>query len=329
MNVARTTSRALLLFAAAVTAAAAQDAPTPAAKPAAAAPVHHTKPKAPASPESAYNDNLIVLDPAHGGADSGAKLGENSFEKDATLAFAQRLRTLLAAQGFTVVMTRENSTDEVTLDQRTEIANRSRPVACLLLHATPAGHGVHLYTSALTPPYADAAYPDDPKPIPRWDTAQAATIPQSVRLVNDLSQAINGARIPLITGQSSVRPIDSFACPAVALELAPQRRLDSDTPESDTPASDPGYQQRIAQAVAQALVFWRGHVVSSAMAAQAAKAISTPTPTASKPAPKPKPKPIVPPVEVPDDNDVPAPPKKAPIVRATPPAAAPPASAQP
>ena len=49
-----------------------------------------------------------MLDAAHGGVDSGSRIGDSTLEKDVTLALAFRLRSLLAARGFTVVMTREN-----------------------------------------------------------------------------------------------------------------------------------------------------------------------------------------------------------------------------
>ncbi len=53
--------------------------------------------------------NIIVLDPAHGGADMGAKItagaNGNLAEKDLTLSFTARLKPLLAAAGFTVITT--------------------------------------------------------------------------------------------------------------------------------------------------------------------------------------------------------------------------------
>ena len=53
------------------------------------------------------NHNLVVLDPAHGGPETGATLSNNALEKDLTLALARRLRTALTAAGFTVVTTRD------------------------------------------------------------------------------------------------------------------------------------------------------------------------------------------------------------------------------
>ena len=322
MNAARHPVRTLLLFTCAIAAAAtAQTAQTtppdpldPAIPPTV---VHHAKPKPPIPLTT--NTSLIVIDPAHGAADNGATFANNLVEKDVTLALANRLADALKAKGFTVVLTRTNSTDDVPADARVELANRSRPLACILLHAASGGHGVHLYTSALTPPtFAD------PNVIVPWDTAQAAALSQSLRLTNDLATALNGIRVPLVTGRSSVRPIDSLTCPAVAVEIAPI----SANGDINTPVSDPNYQSRVAEALATALVFWRGHAdsTSAAQAAAAAAAKTPAMPPPPAPKPKPKPKPIVP--ADPDADDVhPAPTstphKPAPIVRATPPPPAP------
>ena len=69
-------------------------------------------------------------------------------KKTATLAFSVRLRSLLSARGIVVVTTRES---DVTLDpdQRAEIANHMHAQACLSLHASESGAGVHLFTSSL------------------------------------------------------------------------------------------------------------------------------------------------------------------------------------
>ena len=91
----------------------------------------------------------IVLDPGHGGEDSGTTMGLLLSEKDITLSVAQQLRRLLRADGFEVVMTRDSDT-YFSQDDRAEIANRSRPDLFVSLHAdaasTPAVSGFAVYT---------------------------------------------------------------------------------------------------------------------------------------------------------------------------------------
>jgi N-acetylmuramoyl-L-alanine amidase len=193
------------------------------------------------------NRNVIVLDASHGGIDSGSRIGDSVLEKDITLALAFKLRSLLTARGFSVVMTRDSDaatlgTKPLTLDDRAGLANGPRAAACLLLHATGAGNGVHLYTSDIAPaPYEVA--------LLTWLTAQAAWVPQSHLLAQQLANALQRAGVAYVNNAAAVRPVDSLTCPAVLVELAPE----SDDPNSIT-GSD--YQQRVAQAIAGALVFW-------------------------------------------------------------------------
>ena len=209
----------------------------------------------PASPWTpTANRNLIVLDPAHGGADAGASLGGQVVEKDVTLALAGQLRGALAAAGFSVVSTRDGDlTAPLTADQRAEIANRGRPLACIVLHASGAGSGVHLYTSTLR--QADADGEDDAESFTAtpWDEAQAAFVAQSLSLASSLSGAFGKASLPALSGRAPLRPLDNLTCPAIAIELAPLPVAGADS----TPATDAGYQQRVAAAVAATLRVWR------------------------------------------------------------------------
>jgi N-acetylmuramoyl-L-alanine amidase len=190
---------------------------------------------------------LILLDPAHGGPDTGAHLDDHLLEKDVTLALATRLRAALATAGFAILSTRD--TDPATLlptDQRASIANHAHPIACLLLHATSSGTGIHIATS-------DLPETDEPQRLIPWDTAQSASIPQSLRLANELGVALIHARIPVLLTRASVRPLDNITCPAVAIEIAPLPNPGSDP----TPVTDSVYQQHVAQAIAAALTSWR------------------------------------------------------------------------
>jgi N-acetylmuramoyl-L-alanine amidase len=206
---------------------------------------------APAPSAGPFNRSIVVLDPAHGGVDSGSRIGDSTVEKDVTLALAFRLRSLLTARGFMVVMTRDSDNpvepgpagSPLTLDDRAGISNHARGLACLSLHATGSGQGVHLYSSELAPAPAETA-------ILPWLTAQAAWVPQSRSLERRMGDALTRAGIPLVFSSASVRPVDSLTCPALVIEVAPQR-------EDPRSINNAGYQQRIAQALAAALMFWR------------------------------------------------------------------------
>ena len=200
------------------------------------------KPTPPAPPRT-----LILLDPAHGGPDTGAHLPGNLLEKDITLAFNNRLRALLTAADFAVISTRTSDPSTLfTTDQRAEIANHARAAVCLTLHATGSGTGVHLFTSALTPP----AHPTH---VLHWDTAQAASVADGRLIAVAIRSALIQARLPATSARASVRPLDNLTCPAIAIEIAPL----ADPSSSPTPVSDSAYQQHIAEAIVAALTDWR------------------------------------------------------------------------
>lgn len=61
------------------------------------------------------NQVTVILDAGHGGIDGGAVGVSGSLEKQLNLAIATKVKDLLSAQGYTVVMTREND-ELLTLD---------------------------------------------------------------------------------------------------------------------------------------------------------------------------------------------------------------------
>lgn len=217
-------------------------APSPAAaNPPSSAPQPHAGPPELRAPELRFT---VLLDPAHGGADNGAAFNGAGNEKDFNLALALRLRALLSARGIASTLTRAG---DATVDATTRatVANRAQPAACVLLHATPSGNGIHLYTSSLqaTPT------PDPRRAFLPWQTAQASYVTQSLRLESDLNSALTRLHMPVLLGRTSLAPLDNMTCPAVAIEIAPL--------DARTPVTDPAYQQQILGALASALVNWR------------------------------------------------------------------------
>jgi N-acetylmuramoyl-L-alanine amidase len=70
----------------------------------------------------------IVIDPGHGGDDTGT-VHNGLVEKNITFDIAQRLRTLLVAQGWTVRMTRESDIDPVSSDNLARMRADGKPNA--------------------------------------------------------------------------------------------------------------------------------------------------------------------------------------------------------
>ena len=187
----------------------------------------------------------MVLDAAHGGDDAGGRLTNDQLEKNFTLALSVRLRSLLTARGFQVVTTRESDAT-IGPNRRAEIANHARAQACLSLHGSGSGSGVHLFTSALTPV--------QPTRFTPWKTAQAAWVTRSLALAGVLNSALLHAGMNVTLGRSSLPAVDSMTCPAVAVEVAPELGSDRKVAAG---LDDKDYQAQVAEALAAALVEWR------------------------------------------------------------------------
>jgi N-acetylmuramoyl-L-alanine amidase len=186
---------------------------------------------------------VVVLDAAHGGDDSGARIDGGS-EKDVTLALSVKLRSLLGARGIQVVTTRESDAG-VETDHRAEVANHANAQACLSIHATEAGVGVHLFASSIAP--------TGPARIPAWKTAQAGFVTRSLALAGVLNSALLHAGFPVTLGRTALPGVDSMTCPALAVEIAPNGASGG----ARTSPADGGYQAQIAEALAAALLEWK------------------------------------------------------------------------
>jgi len=94
-------------------------------------------------PQSKSSDPrpLIVLDPGHGGIDTGTKGPHGEEEKDIVLNFAQRLRDLLEKSGkYRVLLTRADDTF-VPLADRVRIARDAGAALLMSIHADALPHG--------------------------------------------------------------------------------------------------------------------------------------------------------------------------------------------
>jgi len=81
---------------------------------------------------------VVVIDPGHGGDDPGA-IGINGVkEKNVILPIAQEVTNLLEQQGIQVIMTRNND-KAVSLQERSEIANRANADLFISIHANSMG----------------------------------------------------------------------------------------------------------------------------------------------------------------------------------------------
>jgi N-acetylmuramoyl-L-alanine amidase len=194
-------------------------------------PVQQTTPP-PAQPAPALR--TIVLDPGHGGEDTGARGPSGVAEKDVVLQFANDVAGALRGEGFEVVFTRTGDTDP-SLDDRDATANAQRDAIFISLHVGSTGTvgtvRTYTYLFPSEPPPAPAnplnAANSEPAPAPPpgfllWREAQKPFVAQSVKLGDliqvELTQKFKGS--PEISSSVPVAVLRSVAAPAVAVEVS-------------------------------------------------------------------------------------------------------------
>ncbi|HUI84028.1 MAG TPA: N-acetylmuramoyl-L-alanine amidase [Candidatus Binatia bacterium] len=204
-------------------------APTPRAE--APAQTAAPTPNLPAAPRF-----MVLIDPAHGGSDSGASITPSLLEKDVVLALARRVQRELASRGIAVAMLR-NSDVTIPLEQRAVAADAARPALYVSLHAANTGRGVHVFTSLLP-----AANLQRQGFLP-WETAQAAFLDLSGTAAGSVAAELEARRLPNATLLAPLRPMNSIAAPAIAVEIAPP-----DAKVEDIAGAQ--YQEQVAQSIA-------------------------------------------------------------------------------
>jgi N-acetylmuramoyl-L-alanine amidase len=161
--------------------------------------------------------NIVVLDPAHGGTDLGARGTGGIHESDIVLEFAAQVRTALELQGFQIVQTRQGNANP-SFDDRSAMANAQRGAIFVTLHIASTGTPgtARVYVMNDLPTAADAT-----GLIP-WDRAQAPFVSLSRKLGDQvqllLAQRFKGS--PSTAQTASVRQLRTTAAPAIAVEIS-------------------------------------------------------------------------------------------------------------
>ena len=196
---------------------------------------------------------IVVLDPGHGGVDSGTRGARGEREKDFTLDWALRTERLLTNVGWRVVLTRRSDVD-VSLMERVAIADRVRANLFISLHFNsaaphPGPSGVETYylTPAGEPSTLSRGYTDDVRitfPNNMFDRANTQLAAKLHReLVNETHAIDAGIRHARFMGV-----LRTQQRPAVLIEGGYLSN-----PAEMTQIASANYRQRLAEAVAKAL----------------------------------------------------------------------------
>jgi len=161
--------------------------------------------------------NIVVLDPAHGGTDPGARGTGGIRESEIVLDFAIQVRRALELQGFQVVQTRQGN-ENPSFDDRSATANAQRGAVFVTLHISSTGlpGTVRVYVNSELPPVAGS------NGLIPWDRAQEPFLGLS-RKFGDLVQGYLTPRFkgsPDAAQSASVRQLRTTAAPAIAIEIS-------------------------------------------------------------------------------------------------------------
>jgi N-acetylmuramoyl-L-alanine amidase len=204
--------------------------------------------------QAARRVRVIVIDPGHGGMDVGAK-GDTVSEKDLTLSLARNLRSALQMRlGTTVLLTRDS---DIALDNeaRSAVANNNQANLFVSLHAgyssnkLDSSSSVYVMKEDFGDSFAPASVSRDRLFLPwylgyrinRQASARAAKI-----LQGELTKAISGSRFPVRAAPLAV--LSSASMPSLLLEVG-----NLNNAVNAATLMDPGFQNRLAGAIAEAI----------------------------------------------------------------------------
>ncbi len=213
----------------------------------------------------------IVIDPGHGGKDTGALGPRGLKEKDVVLDIALRLRRLLVDRlGARVILTRSDDTF-VPLEERTAIANKAQADFFISLHVNSASQvratGVETYYLSREPSDGDARASATRENLalhlegigPReeeglkailWDMAQTLTLRESSALaemlLEDLARALRKENRGVKHGPFVV--LMTAGMPSALVEIG-----FISNPHQERRMQDEAYRQQIANSLAQGI----------------------------------------------------------------------------
>ena len=221
---------------------------------------------------STLDPECIVIDPGHGGLETGAKGKFGTLEKEITLAIGLKLAEIVRqTRASNVVLTRERDVD-VSLEDRSAIANNNKATVFISIHVNgsyrkgAAGPETYFLSKDATDEESRRlaflennsenlenniqAEDEDVIKMILWDMAQTAYLKQSSELAEDIQSELNllwGTRNRGIK-QAPFKVLTGVACPAVLVEVA-----FLSNPQEERKLLTEEYQRKVAGAIYEGL----------------------------------------------------------------------------
>lgn len=214
----------------------------------------------------------IVVDPGHGGGDTGARGAAGSLEKDLTLSLSRDLQTALESRLPVDVQLTRGADETLDLDARSAFANANKADLFISVHLNSTrgetAHGAETYFLNLTASdeaAAEAAAAEnaagDGGPAAEgdplydlqlilWDMAQSRHLEQSQQLAKLIQAELNRSLGLADRGvkQAPFRVLKGAAMPAVLVELG-----FINNPQDEQRLRDPAYRQKLVAALVRAV----------------------------------------------------------------------------
>jgi N-acetylmuramoyl-L-alanine amidase len=212
--------------------------------------------------------HTIVLDPGHGGDETGATGPGGTEEKTVTLALAQQLQQSLQARLPVKVDLTRTGDEAVPLDDRSAFANADKADLFISIHLNSTrgktAHGAETYFLSLTASdeaaaaaaaAENASQPENGDPLydlqlMLWDLAQSRHLAESQRLAKLIQAELNDSLDLRDRGvkQAPFRVLKGAAMPAVLVELG-----FINNPDDERRLNDPDYRQKLVNALVRAV----------------------------------------------------------------------------
>jgi N-acetylmuramoyl-L-alanine amidase len=206
----------------------------------------------------------VVLDPGHGGSETGAEDKGGLAEKDVTLSISRRLRSLLQDRlGLRVILTRDGDRNP-SHDERTAIANNNKADVFVSIHADASpsrearGSSVYFLSygsseasmagTSRSAARSSGGDSDSSLDFILWHMAQASHLSQSSRLAEivqeELLAATGSDRVNRGIKQNTFRVLKGATMPAVLVEVG-----FISNPEEEQLLGSDAYQERVSEAL--------------------------------------------------------------------------------
>jgi N-acetylmuramoyl-L-alanine amidase len=248
--------------------------PSPGApEPPAAPPLGAPLPVFGGGPQSSIR--TIVIDPGHGGEDSGVTGPAGTLEKQVTLSVARRIKGVIEGRlGIRVLLTHDDD-GSVAADGRAAIANNNKADLFISLHANgsprPETRGASIFSLSLDRIGEDARRQSqaDREVLPvygggsrevslvEWELAQAAHIEGSTALGTLVEQKLrdSAGMFSVMSQRAPMRSLAGANMPAVLVEMGYLSN-----PDEEKLLASAEFQNNIAQAITEAVIAFRDYL---------------------------------------------------------------------